>query len=165
MVELERNLLGTMAVKRGYLNDGELHTCVEEQYQRQWRGERIRLGQILRKRGHIDSNTLGKLLRAQRRLSSGSFGEVAVRLGTATVDEVEYALDIQSGQRNRGAADHLGQIMIDEGLLNREQVAEILFTQQEVKRVCEHCGTHNTFQNLFENEQRTCTKCGTPFRV
>ena len=63
---------------------------------------------------------------------SRPFGEVAIRLGYTTLEEVEEALRIQAELREKGRPHKLiGIIMHEAGFLSNEELIETL---QEMKR-------------------------------
>lgn len=163
MTMLEESLLGRLAVSRGYLDDEQLESCVFEQFERNWKGARIRIGEILKTHGYIDEIIINELLKVQREQSTGQFGEVAVRLAMVSPDEVEHVLAVQEEQKNRGRdPEHIGQLMKKEGFMGDDDVAEVLYTQQRKARLCAQCGHRMSVVTTPHDRVKPvpCSACG-----
>jgi len=59
------------------------------------------------------------------------FGEVAVRLGYITEEQVHRALDQQRDRRAKGGHQLIGLVMLDLGMINNIQLVNVLKEMEE----------------------------------
>lgn len=104
--------LGNILVKDGYITEEDLNEALAEQQER--------IGDILVKSGHISPQQLEQALESQCK-SSGKFGEILIKNGYATREDVNWAL----GKLNR----KLGEILREKGLISEHNLYWILRRQ------------------------------------
>jgi len=162
MEDISSSLLGRIAVAGGYLTDDQLHVCLHEQeIQQQEKREVLRLGEIMKKKGFISDSVLRDLLEVQRSLSSGLFGEIAVRLKMATPDQVEKALRIQGKAKEMGyATGPIGELMKEKGFITDADIERILKIQEEYTVTCSECSMKYNAWKLTPGQEINCAICG-----
>jgi hypothetical protein len=95
-------------------------------------GERDKLGLLLCKGGYLSEETLDDLLALQR-ATGEKIGEILVRVGIITTDQLAALLSFQQNQENssmEGGPLRLGELLVTTGELTREQLATALEKRQ-----------------------------------
>ncbi|MFC1582173.1 serine/threonine-protein kinase [Planctomycetota bacterium] len=162
MRELRKSLFGMVAVVGDFITEAQLDGCLEKQSKVQAdTGVWFRLGVILQQQGLVTEEGIEEIMEIQRRLSNGFFGETAIRLKFASVDQVEEALMYQERQRSEGEdPGRIGDILIEYEVLTREQRDTILEKQEEFTRVCQDCGLRRIIWGTDPDQPTACTNCG-----
>jgi len=112
-----RPKLGEILVSKGYLTDKKLREALSEQG--------FRIGEVLVKGGRITTQQLNQAL-GQQKMDSGSTGEILIKLGYATQEDIIWALNRMERR--------LGRILRDKGYLTDHEVRRILFEQRRGPR-------------------------------
>lgn len=105
-----RPRLGEVLVARGFISHAELDEALSEQ--------KLRIGDVLLQAGKVDSGELEKALDYQRSFQGIRVGEVLVKHGYVTKEDVFWALQ----RSNR----KLGRILIERGLITEYDLHRIL---------------------------------------
>lgn len=93
----------------------------------------IPLGKILRQQGSISMGQLMDLLQEQANAPATRLGDLAIRLGMCTQDDVERALRIQ-----RESSPHLIDLLVREGHCDADRLCRVL--SRYVRRLEERVG-------------------------
>ena len=67
-------------------------------------------------------------------MASERFGEVTIRLGYVTGEQVRRALDQQRDRRAKGSHQLIGLVMLDLGMINNIQLVNVLKEMEERAR-------------------------------
>ncbi len=167
--------IGRLAVGRGHLTDSQLRNALAEQS----RGPSRRLGEILVARGFLTESGLRRLLREQKearaaspssRHDSSFLGRILAHGGQVTLDQIDRCLKIQEEEIRAGVhpAPRLGEILVREGLVPAEVVAEALARQRKTILSCPACGLRLNTTEFNPAGAYPCSRCGTamsPLRV
>jgi ribosomal protein S27E len=88
-----------------------------------------------------------------------SFGELAIQKGWASRDQVEHCLETLRGAQ--GTKPRLGQLMVQMGILTKEQVRDLLTMQSKELFLCSTCTKR--YNVVFWNTGKTvtCPTCRT----
>jgi hypothetical protein len=112
-----RPKLGEILVSEGYLTDKKLREALSEQG--------FRIGEVLVQGGRITTQQLNQAL-GQQKKDPGSTGEILIKLGYATQDDIIWALNRMDRR--------LGRILRDKGYLSDHEVRRVLFEQHRGPR-------------------------------
>jgi hypothetical protein len=112
-----RPKLGEILVSKGYLTDKKLKEALSEQG--------FRIGEVLVKGGRITTQQLNQAL-AQQKNDHGSTGEILIKLGYATQEDIIWALNRMDRR--------LGRILRDRGYLSDHEVRRVLLEQHRGPR-------------------------------
>jgi hypothetical protein len=112
-----RPKLGEILLSEGYLTDKKLTEALSEQG--------FRIGEVLVQGGRITTQQLNQALGKQKK-GPGSTGEILIKLGYATQDDIIWALNRMDRR--------LGRILRDKGYLSDHEVRRVLFEQHRGPR-------------------------------
>lgn len=98
------------------------------------RSQHSRLCEILEKKGLIRSADIQKILEKQQSLQSRRVGEIISEQNKISITDVEAVLQNSCKSSNIPPNTRVGDILIAEGLVTRQQVDEALASQQSGKR-------------------------------
>ncbi len=161
MDELRKSMFGSIAVIGGYINEDQLAECLDDQHSGGTEGSNVRLGELMKQKGLIDDSGIEDVLFIQKRLNTGLFGEIAIRLNFADIDKIEEALMYQSRERDKGNdPGKLGEILIQYEVINQGQCDIILQEQNLNSTPCPECGTRNNTERLAPGQKIDCSHCG-----
>ena len=166
----EKNLYNRIGVFKGFLQKEQVEECLEAE--RASAGRRD-LGQILLEKGYLTQEQLGviqeirrkksrKMLRDTKDLerSEKAFGQIALRRGLIDLKDLEEGLLEQERLQKLNLQFRLGEILVAQGVLEVEQVLDILIEQKKRILLCPSCDFHyNVFDDRPGNKYR-CRKCG-----
>ncbi len=167
-------LFGRMAISRGLLTKEQLDECVRFQ---QERAPNCPLGLVMIDKGFLTSEQLQELVTAQkeafqgvdpqrlRKLEDAVFGQIVIKEGMASTEEVHQALRDQALEDEQGHARRLGEILVEKGLLLAEQVEEVLAIQRRRIVLCPSCGAQFNVEKLESGKKFMCGKCRTTLTV
>ncbi len=166
----DKNLYDRVGVFKGFLQKEQLEECLEEE--RASAGRRD-LGQLLLEKGYLTEEQLGviqeirrkksrKMLRDTKEIerSEKAFGQIALRRGLIGLKDLEAALLEQERLRKLNLQFRLGEVLVALGVLDVEQVLEVLAEQRKRILLCPSCDFH---YNVFDHqplEKYRCKKCG-----
>ncbi len=90
------------------------------------------------------------------------FGRTAVKLGLISSGQLNDALKVYESAQEKGSEKKLGQVMVELGLLTREQVRQILLAQKKDILACLSCGAQFNVPriDIEEIKAKACAKCG-----
>ncbi len=182
MLPSKDELLGRIAVERGFLNEEQLAVCIKEQIlphsdPNQTIGRssgRRPLGQVLLAKGHIQEQDLISLLEEQsRRLRLVEeyqrmlkvdllFGQVLVKNNKATQNQINKCLELQEEMVTKGVSPipRLGELLVDHGYIDRLTVQETLRIQNKDILYCTGCRRQYNVIGVKEGMTYRCKNCG-----
>ena len=160
-------LLGTLAVREGYITAHQVEECVGLQKQAD---PGRKLGEILIEKGYLTPTRLASILDIQTRqvkmvaadpARGGLLGQIALDLGFVNADQVNQALEEQTLLSRSGSPAMLGQILLRKGWLQTGQFLEILKVQRRTILRCPGCDTVYRFEEADRGAKFACRRCGT----
>lgn len=189
-------MMGRIAIKNNFLTEEQLKEAIEDQEELLGKGTKKPLGEILVEKSFLNQAQLDKVLRAQKfsviRQEDMLYGRIAVRNNFVSEVKINEALEKQMasfGQslQEGGDTPRLGQILLKQGLLLRQQHTAILKTQERIKeealarnkkgeekdllkniKSCPHCSELSReclyCGELMAMEKNICPNCSHPVR-
>ena len=160
-------LLGSLAVREGYISAQQVEECVGLQKQA---APPRKLGEILIEKGYLTPTRLASILDIQSRqvkmvaadpARGGLLGQIALDLGFVNADQVNQALEEQTLLSRSGSPAMLGQILLRKGWLQTGQFLEILKIQRATIIRCPGCDTVYRFEETDRGAKFACRRCGT----
>ena len=160
-------LLGSLAVREGFVSAQQVEECVALQKQNP---AGRKLGEILITKGYITPRRLTALLDIQSRqvrivaadpARGGLFGQIALDLGFVPGEKIDQALQEQAALSRSGSPAMLGQILLRKGWLQTGQFLEILKVQRRTILRCPGCDTFYRFEEADRGTKFACRRCGT----
>jgi hypothetical protein len=166
----EKNLYNRIGVFKGFLQKEQVEECLEAE---RASAGRLDLGQLLLEKGYLTPEQLEviqeirrkksrKMLRDTKDLerSERAFGQIALRRELIGRKDLEEALLEQERLHKLNLQFRLGEILVAQGVLEVEQVLDILAEQKKRILLCPSCDFHYTvFDDRLGNQHR-CRKCG-----
>jgi tetratricopeptide (TPR) repeat protein len=166
-------LVGKLAVQKGLISAGQLRDCLEEQAAQRQAGRTRPLGVIMVGRGLMkDEDLLGLLEEQKRALDERSdfaqvrredflFGQILLKQGAATSDQINEALRLQAEAAERGElpVPRLGQILIGMGVAREGDVQRTLRLQYKTLYECPGCTLKYNLVDASGDKQYRCKKC------
>lgn len=135
MSEIADLFLGKLALKNSLISEEELHESLEIQEELNRQGVMKSLGQIMKENGLLGEKELSSLLKAQKiselLLENTLYGQLAIKNNLITRDQLKECLEEQRRNPHHGP---IGQIMMDKGFLNIQQVQAIVKAQERLKK-------------------------------
>lgn len=133
-------MLGTLALKAGYVTRKQLRECLAEQLSARARGQTLPLGQLFVKKGYMKEKNLLFLLQNQeyvgQRCDDKLFGQIAVANELLSPRELDHCLDEQRdlyfGEK---VVKRIGQILLEKGLLTQQEVEAVMAAQARIRAV------------------------------
>ncbi len=128
-------LFGKLAVKAGFLTEDQVQDLVEQQVEAARAGIPTTLGELCQARNLLTFSQVQRVLLAQEfhdvREEDRLLGQLAVKNGFASEDEVARALDEQRRlyQEEHRLPKRLGEILAGIGTLSEQQVDALLKAQ------------------------------------
>ncbi|HYE99702.1 MAG TPA: protein kinase, partial [Planctomycetota bacterium] len=167
-------LVGKLALQRGWITSAQLKDALSEQAAGEKVGPRKPLGVILVARGHLTDEKLLDLLEEQRRLlaeqSAGVqgkkdealFGQILLKQGLATADQLNAALRTQAEAAERGEVPvpRLGQILMTMAPAHAPAIRKTLELQNKALWTCPGCKLRYNLRQAEPGKQYRCKKCG-----
>lgn len=131
-------LFGTIAVEAGYLRPEHVRECVQVQQRYRQEGKDKPLGEILVEQGYLTTPKVRWVLHNQAfvetRARDRKFGALAVRNRFISRQDLNAALnDQKQAYRQEGRILRVGELLIERGLMDRQQVEAILASQDRLK--------------------------------
>lgn len=171
---LSDEVLGKIALERGFLTLAELADCLGQQERS---AEKPSLSAILVQRGFLSSAALEQISKAHALVrpvpaepdptaTDSLFGRILIQRRLVTVEQVKECLELQ--RRFHGEFHfplRLGEIMVRRGYLTRRQVQDALKEQQKLVMCCEQCGTQVTVRHTDPTLPCLCERCGGRVKV
>ncbi|MHC4661281.1 MAG: zinc ribbon domain-containing protein [Planctomycetota bacterium] len=163
-----RTLFGQIALDLCYLTEDELEQLIT--VQRRTEGD-APLAMLAVRSGMLTQDQVDDILHVQQdrrralaKYASGkeeetAFGRLAIELGMADRQSIDYALSQFVRRRKEGETARLGQVCIEMGILSADQVKELLKEQRKNILVCISCGTQYNVRNLAPGQKMRCKKC------
>ena len=166
-------LVGKLALQKGILSADQLKECLAEQAALQKAGQRRPLGVIMVSRGLMKDEELLDLLEEQRKVLSERsnyaqiakedflFGQILLKQGVATSDEINQALRMQAEAAERGemAVPRLGQILIQMGVTEEKEIQRTLKLQYKTLYECPGCTLKYNLKEADLGKSYRCKKC------
>src|SRR5204862_4902685 len=146
-------LVGKLALQKGIISAEQLKDCLAEQAALLKAGQKRPLGVIMVGRGHMKDEDLLDLLEEQRKVLAERsnytqvrkedflFGQILLKQGVATSEEINQALRLQAESAERGemSVPRLGQILIDMGVTEEKEIQKTLKLQDKTLYECPGC--------------------------
>ncbi|HVE13943.1 MAG TPA: hypothetical protein VNI01_11150, partial [Elusimicrobiota bacterium] len=166
-------MVGKLALQKGKISADQLKDCLSEQTAFQKAGHKRPLGVIMVSRGLMTDADLLDLLEEQKRVLAERsnygqirkedflFGQILLKQGVATSDEINEALRLQAEAAERGetAIPRLGQILIEMGVTEEKEIQRTLKLQYKTLYECPGCTLKYNLVDASENKQYRCKKC------
>jgi predicted Ser/Thr protein kinase len=166
-------LVGKLALQKGMITAGQLKDCLEEQAAHQKAGQKRPLGVIMVGRGLMKDEDLLDLLEEQKRVLAERsnfaqvrkedflFGQILLKQGVASSDEINEALRVQAEAAERGetVVPRLGQILIDRGVAEEKEIQRTLKLQYKTLYECPGCTLKYNLVDASGEKQYRCKKC------
>jgi len=166
-------MVGKLALQKGKISADQLKDCLSEQAAFQKAGHKRPLGVIMVSRGLMTDGDLLDLLEEQKRVLAERsnyaqirkedflFGQILLKQGVATSDEINEALRLQAEAAERGetAVPRLGQILIEMGVTEEKEIQRTLKLQYKTLYECPGCTLKYNLVDAREDKQYRCKKC------
>jgi len=159
------HLVGQIALSEGLVTAEILEECIQIQAA----GPSGRaLGEIMVEKGYLSLEQLDWVIGIQRtrfqRMSAdpargGLFGQIAVRLGFLSQDQLHESLREQQDGAAAGSSLLLGQILLRKNYLTVDQFLEILHRQNKEVARCPKCGAFYDVHGRHVGTKFVCSKC------
>jgi hypothetical protein len=88
------------------------------------------LGELLVDKTLITQDQLDRVLNIQKE-KGGLIGEILVALGYVKESDIVWALGLQKGLAEKGKHKLIGELLVEKGLLNKEQLGHSLIIQKQ----------------------------------
>jgi predicted Ser/Thr protein kinase/tetratricopeptide (TPR) repeat protein len=166
-------LVGKLALQKGIVSAAQLKECLAEQAALQKAGQKRPLGVIMVGRGLMTDEDLLTLLEEQRKVLAERsnyaqiakedflFGQILLKQGVATSDEINQALRLQAEAAERGEMNvpRLGQILIQMGVTQEKAIQQTLKLQYKTLYECPGCTLKYNLVQADPGKQYRCKKC------
>jgi serine/threonine protein kinase len=166
-------LVGKLALQKGMISAAQLKECLAEQAALQKAGQKRPLGVIMVGRGLMKDEDLLDLLEEQRKVLAERsnytqvrkedflFGQILLKQGVATSEEINQALRLQAEAAERGemAVPRLGQILIEMGVTEEKEIQQTLRLQYKTLYECPGCTLKYNLVEADPDKQYRCKKC------
>lgn len=141
MPEKERSpelMLGTLALKAGYITRKQLDECLREQQAARGRGQLLPLGQLLVRKKYLKERSLVFLLQnheyVDQRSDDKLFGQIAVANGLISQKDLDACLDKQRSMYfDQRRVRRIGQLLQDENMLTAQEVEAVKTAQERMR--------------------------------
>ncbi|MEK7486473.1 MAG: tetratricopeptide repeat protein [Planctomycetota bacterium] len=169
----EESLFGEIACRNRFVTREQLQECVSLQKSE---GKGRLLGTIMVEKGCITREDLRTILEIQKRhmetpvkgpqekKADINFGVLLVKLNYLTENQVFGGIKKQAFYARKGLFFRLGEILVNEGVLKLDQVAQILAYQKKQVLECPSCGKQSS-ANIDDPNSQICAACQTRLRV
>jgi predicted Ser/Thr protein kinase/tetratricopeptide (TPR) repeat protein len=175
MPNVTDGLVGKLALQRGWISSEQLKDALAEQSASEREGLRKPLGVILVAKAGLSEERLVELLHEQKRLleiragetaerrEDHLFGQILVKRGAATPEQVHQALRVQAERAERGEnpVPRLGQILMEMGVSTPPGIQDVLKKQTKALFGCPGCGLRYNIKEVDGGKRYRCRKCGT----
>src|SRR6185295_2477723 len=166
-------LVGKLALQKGMITATQLKDCLAEQAALHKAGQKRPLGVIMVGRGYMkDEDLLGLLEEQKKVLAERSnytqvakedflFGQILLKQGVATSDQINQALRLQAEAAERGemAVPRLGQILIQMGVAEDKEIQRTLKLQYKTLYECPGCTLKYNLKEPDPGKSYRCKKC------
>ena len=166
-------LVGKLALQKGMISAAQLKECLAEQAALQKAGQKRPLGVIMVGRGLMKDEDLLTLLEEQRKVLAEKanyaqiaredflFGQILLKQGVATSEEINQALRLQAEAAERGemSVPRLGQILIQMGVTEEKAIQQTLKIQYKTLYECPGCTLKYNLKQADPGKQYRCKKC------
>ncbi len=166
-------LVGKLALQKGLISSAQLKECLAEQAALQAAGQKRPVGVIMVSRGLMKDEDLLDLLEEQRKYLSERanytqvrkedflFGQILIKQGVASSDDINRALRGQAEAAERGdmPVPRLGQILMDMGISDEKAVQQTLKIQYKTLYECPGCTLKYNLVEADPSKQYRCKKC------
>ncbi|HVE41297.1 MAG TPA: protein kinase [Planctomycetota bacterium] len=166
-------LVGKLALQKGMISAAQLKDCLAEQAALLKAGQKRPLGVIMVSRGLMKDEDLLDLLDEQKKVLTEKsnytqvakedrlFGQILLKQGVATSDEINQALRLQAEAAERGEipVPRLGQILIQMGVTEEKAIQQTLKIQYKTLYECPGCTLKYNLVDADPHKQYRCKKC------
>jgi len=166
-------LVGKLALQKGMVSAAQLKECLAEQAALQKSGQKRPIGVIMVGRGLMKDEDLLTLLEEQRKVLAERanyaqiaredflFGQILLKQGVATSEEINQALRLQAEAAERGemSVPRLGQILIQMGVTEEKEIQQTLKIQYKTLYECPGCTLKYNLKQADPGKQYRCKKC------
>ena len=131
-------MLGTLALKAGYVSRKQLRECLREQLAARAKGQTLPLGQLFVRKGYMKEKNLLFLLQNQQyvgqRVDDKLFGQIAVANEFLSPRDLDHCLDEQRDLYFQcKVVKQIGQILIEKDLLTPQEVEAVVAAQARIR--------------------------------
>lgn len=128
-------VIGKLALDNKLISEIQLEEALEIQRKYHAEGKKIPLEDIFLEKRMISAPTIKKLKVATTRKLDNQFGQLAIKKGFVSKEQVENALAVQAKTyKDYGSCQLIGDILITSGALKEDQQAEIMQQQKRVEK-------------------------------
>ena len=126
---------GDIALERGFITKEQLDMALKIQTDEDLsKVEHRPIGRIMLNEGFITLQQIGDILKSIDKLheeeTDKTFGDIALKKGFITKDQLELALKIQIDEYGlTGNRRSIGRILLNEGMITLQQIGEVLKTK------------------------------------
>lgn len=159
------HLFGQIAVGLGLITRAQLEEALATQA-----ADAVKrpLGLILVLQGTLDDEQMNQVLAHQlkkKRKEDHLLAKRIVAEGVLAGDQVEPLLAEQARRRQEGDLVRLGDLCVEEGLVSRERIDELLGIQAGTIVICDLCLTQYNVPRDREPSRLVCPRCKLPLLV
>ena len=128
---------GDIALEKGFITKEQLDEALKIQAEEDASKEEHRpIGRILLNEGLITLQQVGDVLKSLDKLyeeeTDWTFGDIAIKKGFITKEQLDMALKIQTYEySSTGTRRSIGRILLNEGLMTLQQIGEVLKIKDE----------------------------------
>jgi formylglycine-generating enzyme required for sulfatase activity/predicted Ser/Thr protein kinase len=161
-------LFGKIAMENGFATRKQ----ILEAARLQAKTPGIKMGDALVKLRYLSKKTVETILSLQKlvlnepvqtsgkKKLAGLFGKILLKKGWVPEEKLNEVLREKALKELKGQDVRLGQLLVDKGLLSKDQVQEILSEQGKEILVCPVCRSQFNVA-VFDNSDIRCRECGT----
>jgi tetratricopeptide (TPR) repeat protein len=166
-------LVGKLALQKGMISQAQLKECLAEQAALHKAGQKRPLGVIMVGKGLMKDEDLLILLEEQKKVLAERsnytqvakedflFGQILLKQGLATSEQINQALRLQAEAAERGETmvPRLGQILIQMGVTEEKAIQQTLKLQYKTLYECPGCTLKYNLVDADPHKQYRCKKC------
>lgn len=171
MARDEEVLFGKIGVKKGFISKKQLKKALAFQEKKK---KDLPIGEIMLKADLIDKKQLKQIVKQQQKVlnkedkltqqkkEDSLFGKIVLKKGYLSKKQLNKALKKQAKLQDRGRVIKLGELLLQVGLLDSDQVHEILEEQKKQVMQCVSCGSkfNVAVPPRTDGEELECPSCG-----
>jgi len=168
-LSFEDHLFGRVAVSLDFVTPETLRANLERLESGDWEGS---LADLLLAEGVLDGDRVETVLKLQKKKSckhfrygnkedeEESFAREVLTAGLVSLSELESSFLEKEALARRHLHVHLGEVLINRGLIPGEKVREILRAMRGEIRHCDRCDLNFRIRSRVPEEKWLCPRCG-----
>ncbi len=154
-----RRMVARLAVAHGMVSQEAADRVLELLNSRK---SQVPLGELLLQLGHITPEQFKRLMtlsheerkKGESREEQRLFGETVAARGLATPDQVADGLRMQAELAGRGVFKNLGELLVEQGVLSRDQVKALIEEHDQLIMFCPHCAERYNVLRVWEGQAK-----------